>query len=98
MLIETRGNDGRDANIGLYEAILKPVASFNGLWSLKNIPQISIDDIKDLSYNDLTKYIFKILGADSSLLCDALFSYKTFDNPNTPLDFTKLDDDLFLQK
>lgn len=98
MLIETRGNDGRDANIGLYEAILKPVASFNGLWSLKNIPQISIDDIKDLSYNDLTKYIFKILGADSSLLCDALFSYKTFDDPNTPLDFTKLDDDLFLQK
>ena len=50
MLIETRGNDGlRDAHIGLYEAILKPIASFNGLWSLDKIPYINIDDIKDLS-------------------------------------------------
>lgn len=99
MLIETRGNDKkRCVNIGLHEAILNPVASFNGLWSLKNIPQININDIKDLSYNDLTKYIFEILGADSSLLDDALLSYKTFDNPHTPLDFAKLDDNLFLQK
>lgn len=99
MLIETRGNDGiRDANIGLYEAILKPSASFNGLWSLKNIPQINIDDIKNLSYNDLIKYVFNILGADSSLLNEALLSYKTFDNVNLPLEFDKLDDNLFLQK
>lgn len=99
MLIETRGNDGlRDAHIGLYEAILKPIASFNGLWSLDKIPYINIDDIKDLSYNDLTRYVFKILGADSSLLDEALMSYETFDNLNAPLEFSKLDDDLFLQK
>ena len=98
MLIETRGNDKtRRANIGLYEAILNPIASFNGLWSLEFIPQINIDDIKDLSYNDLTKYIFRILGADSSLLEDALLSYQTFDNPNIPLDFTKIDNNAFLQ-
>lgn len=99
MLVETRGNDNkRQREVGLYEAILNPTASFNGLWTLKNIPQIRLDSIKELTYNDLTRYIFDILGAPSDLLDEALETYRQFDNINTPLEFNQIDNNLFIQK
>lgn len=99
MLIETRGNDNlRQKEVGLYDAILNPTASFNGLWTLKNIPQIKLKEITHLSYNDLSKYIFNILGAPSDLLDVALETYKQFDNASTPVEFSKIENNLFIQK
>lgn len=99
MLVETRGNDGKRAiNSGFYEALLNPNASFNGLWSLKNIPQIDINKIIGLNYNDLARYIFKLLGADTRLLDEALRTYQTFDNKEIPLLYQQIESNLHIQK
>lgn len=99
MLIETRGNDAtRPKEINLYDAILNPDASFGGLWTLNDIQKININDILHLSYNDLTHYVFKVLNLDSYLLANALNTYRTFDNKITPLEFSQINHNLFIQK
>lgn len=96
-LIETRGNDGlREDRRDFFSSILNPQASFNGLWSFEQIPEISINDIKDLSYKELIKYIFDKLGISSNEI--SLESYKNFDDINLPLHYTKVDSNLFIQE
>lgn len=99
MLIETRGNDGIfPQSVGLYEALLSPSASFGGLYTLEKIPEIDINHAKGLGYNDLVRYVFRILSLDNSLLESALQSYTSFDNPQLPVKYEKISDNLFIQQ
>lgn len=99
MLVETRGNDGKNPReCGLSEAILRPMASFGGLWSLGEIPRLEMREILGLSYNDLARYIFRILGFDNALLGDALATYRGFDNALVPVNYTKISENLYIQQ
>lgn len=109
MLVETRGNDGIRAKSSLFcDAILNPSASFNGLWTLDNIPLIDIDDIINLTYSDLCKYVFRILFKDDFnnssaydldfLINKAIKTYANFDKKDTPIDYELIDNNLYMQK
>lgn len=100
ILVETRGNDGiRNKKSDFFSAVLNPEASFGGLWSLENsknsLPKIDLNAIKNLNYNELISYIFERIGIDSRKI--SLESYKNFDNPNLPLSYTKIEQNIFLQ-
>ena len=100
MLVETRGNDGiHNKKSDFFSAVLNPEASFGGLWSLENsknsLPKIDLNAIKNLNYNELISYIFERIGIDSRKI--SLESYKNFDNPNLPLSYTKIEQNIFLQ-
>ena len=100
MLVETRGNDGiHNKKSDFFSAVLNPEASFGGLWSLENsknsLPKIDLNAIKNLNYNELISYIFERIGIDLRKI--SLESYKNFDNPNLPLSYTKIEQNIFLQ-
>lgn len=96
MLVETRGNDGKRASKSdFFSAVLNPEASFRGLWTLQSIPKINIKSLKNLNYNELTKYIFSEIGIDSNAI--SLESYKNFDDENLPLNYKKIERNIFLQ-
>lgn len=98
MLIQTRGNEPNNPPYAtLHQAILNPEASFGGLWSLESYPQIDIEKIANYSYSDLTKYVFKILDLSDELLDSALLSYNNFDNKATPVSYTKVNSNLYIQ-
>lgn len=95
MLVETRGNDGKRAkSCDFFSAVLNPEASFKGLWTLESIPKINLKSLKNLNYNELTKYIFDEIGIDSAI---SLESYKNFDDENVPLNYQKIEPNIFLQ-
>lgn len=96
ILVETRGSDEiSPQKSDFFSALLNPEASFGGLWSLESLPKINLNTIKNLNYNELIAYIFELLGIDSHSI--SLESYKNFDNPNLPLNYTKLEPNIFLQ-
>ncbi len=97
MLIETRGNDGiLPKEVTFYEAILHPRASFGGLYTLKDIPQIDLNYALNLTYSELVRYIFDKLCVNLAL-DSALDSYQRFDYKNAPLSYSKIDENLILQ-
>lgn len=103
--IETRGNDNnKPTEVTFSEAILSPSASFGGLYVPQNLPNLSLEDIKNLSqksYKDLAKYVLNDIFAidiDANDLDNALSLYDAFDNTNNPAPVVKVTDDLFVNE
>lgn len=96
ILVESRGNDGRkEERSDFFSAVLNPQASFNGLWSFTNLAKLNINKMLDLSYNELVRHVFSTLGINSEI---SLQSYNNFDNKDLPLEYKKVNSNLFLQE
>lgn len=99
--IGTRG--GKELGITFRDAVLSPNAAFGGLYTLKDLPKFSQDEIKEfstLNYQELTRIIFNKLGLSISrnLLKEALELYGYFDDPNIPSPLYPITPNLNLQK
>ena len=71
------------------DALLNPNAPYGGLYTLKNLPTFSKEQIQsftNLNYASLAKNIFQSLGLGikDSILENGLKLYENFDNPEIP--------------
>lgn len=90
--IGTRGGDC--PSITFKDALLNPNAPYGGLYTLKNLPTFSKEEIQsfaNLDYTSLAKNIFKALGLGivDSILENALKLYKNFDDSKIPAPLEK---------
>jgi threonine synthase len=102
--IETRGNDGiKNEKIEFSEAILKPSASFGGLYVPENLPTIDENFIKSLqekSYSEVALEVLNLFEIDipQDVLKKVLETYSDFDNPNEPVPLASVGDDLYISE
>lgn len=102
--IETRGNDGKSpTKVSFSEAILKPMASFGGLYSPEYLPNLGLAFLNqhlNSSYKELALAVlarFEV-DIDSKVLQQAVDLYDQFDDPNNPVPVVKLKDDLYISE
>lgn len=94
---QTRG--GGNSFIDFKHAILNPMASFGGLYTLSHFPPLPpLTSLLPLSYADLTKRIFDHLQLDAQELSQALSCYEAFDTPSNPAPTSHLDGNFYLQE
>lgn len=94
---QTRG--GENSSINFKDAILNPMASFGGLYTLSCFPPLPpLASLLPLSYADLTKILFHHLKLDTQELSQALSCYSTFDTPTNPAPISHLDQHFYLQE
>ncbi|MCL9822116.1 threonine synthase [Helicobacter colisuis] len=97
----TRG--GNCPSVTFQDALLNPNAPYGGLYTLKNLPTFSKEQIQsftNLNYASLAKNIFQSLGLGikDSILENALKLYGNFDNPEIPAPLEKINETLYIQK
>lgn len=90
-------------SVELSEALLKPSGNYGGLFTIENLPKLDDDFFKenlDSSYQDLAINIIKKFNFDISdeIFIKALKRYESFDDPNLPLNFTKLDEKTYINE
>ncbi len=104
LFIETRGNDGQQsASVPFSEAILKPMASFGGLYSPQTLPELSMDFLQshlDSSYKQLAHSILKAFDVDidEPVINQALSLYDNFDDSTNPVPVVKVTDELYVSE
>lgn len=102
--IETRGNDGtHPKTVTFSSAILHPMASYGGLYSPQELPELGEDFLKahlDAGYKELARDVlaeFKI-DIDQAVIDEALALYDQFDDPENPVPVVKVKDDLYISE
>ena len=101
---ETRGNDGQHpANVPFSEAILNPLASFGGLYSPLQLPELSVDFLQaqlGSSYKQLARAILTACEVDiePTVIDEALDLYDRFDDPANPVPLVKVAKDLYISE
>ena len=102
--IETRGNDGsRPAKVTFSDAILKPLASFGGLYVPRDLPYLGekfLQAHKDSSFKKIAKSILDEyqIDIDDQVIEEAISLYDSFDDPNCPVPLVKLNDNQFVSE
>ncbi len=102
--IETRGNDGQHPErIRFSDAILTPMASFGGLYSPAELPQLDADFFeqhRNSGYAELARDLIGRFGVDiePQIIDEALALYRRFDDPDDPCPVVKVKDDLFVSE
>ena len=102
--IETRGNNGvLPEKVEFSEAILKPSASFGGLYVPEKLPELSeefLKSLEDKSYSEVALAVLELFQIDieREVLIKALESYSRFDNPNEPVPLVSVGNDLYISE
>ena len=102
--IETRGNDGQRAErIGFSDAILTPMASFGGLYSPAELPQLDdafFEQHRESGYAELARDLIRRFGLDieQTVIDEALALYRRFDDPDNPCPVVPVGDGLFVSE
>ncbi|MCI7484940.1 threonine synthase [Helicobacter sp. 10-6591] len=103
-MLQTRG-EGDQENRSFQEALLEPNASFGGLYAFCDVKPLALKELEQLSklsYKQLCKKVFGILGLDlrEDILELALESYEGFDcvskDNDAPLVLYKYNPNLFI--
>ena len=104
LFIETRGNDGQHAEkVSFSHAILNPLASFGGLYSPQQLPEISQSQLAELlksDYKSLAKTILQLfqVDIDEQVIGEALALYDQFDDPKNPVPLVRVREDLYVSE
>ena len=102
--IQTRGvEEGKKEEVTFSEAILEPIASFGGLYSPKELPNLGEDFFKkhlNSSYKELALDFLDIFDVDieKEVLKKAINLYDNFDDASNPVPVIKVKDDLFVSE
>lgn len=102
--IETRGNDGKHPKaVAFSTAILHPMASYGGLYSPQELPELGEDFLNshlDAGYKKLARDVlakFEI-DIDQNVIDEALALYDQFDDPENPVPVVKVKDGLYVSE
>ncbi len=101
---ETRGNDGRHPEqVSFSDAILTPMASFGGLYSPRDLPQLDaafFEQHRSSGYEALARDLISRFGLDidDAVIDEALALYRRFDDPQDPCPVVQVRDDLFVSE
>ncbi len=104
IFIETRGNDGQHADkVPFSHAILNPLASYGGLYSPQQLPELSESQLRSLlqsSYKDLARSILDLfqVDIDAAVIDRAMALYDGFDDPMHPVPVVRVRDDLYVSE
>ncbi|MCD8213675.1 MAG: threonine synthase [Campylobacter sp.] len=103
-LVSTR-TDKKDKvkRVNLSTALLNPSSSYGGLYAPMKLPKINAkmwQEFCELSYEKLAINIISLFkfDIDEASFKKALKRYKNFDRPNTPVEFKKLDKNLYINE
>ena len=102
--IETRGNDGqKPSSVPFSEAILRPSASFGGLYVPSQLPALDqsfLEGHLSSHYKTLALDFLQNFGIDieTEVLEEALKRYDAFDDPSNPVPLSKIEDDCFVSE
>ena len=102
--IETRGNDGQQAQqVSFSEAILTPISSYGGLYSPASLPQLGLAFLSahlDSDYKSLARDILSAfeIDIDAGFIEQALALYDQFDDPSNPVPVVKVREDLYVSE
>ena len=102
--IQTRGvEEGKKEEVTFSEAILEPIASFGGLYSPKELPNLGEDFFNkhlNSSYKELALDFLDIFDVDieKEVLKKAINLYDNFDDASNPVPVIKVKDDLFVSE
>ena len=101
---ETRGNDGSYAeSVSFSDAILSPVASFGGIYSPENSPQIDAEFLQrhqHSNYKTIALALLELFAIDIDLptLQSAVDLYDEFDDADNPVPVIKLDENIYVSE
>ncbi|MBR8464882.1 threonine synthase [Campylobacter sp. faydin G-140] len=103
-LVQTRANENEKLQkVELSTALLSPSSNHGGLYAPTKLPHISDKmwkKFRHLSYAKLALNIIKLFKFDikDSVFKCAIKRYKGFDLPNTPVQFKKIDKNLYINE
>ena len=89
--IETRGNDGQQAEkVSFSEAILSPISSFGGIYSPESLPNLGEDFLNthlSSNYKTLARAVLTAfdIDIDANIIDKALSLYDAFDDKENPV-------------
>ncbi|MCP4485890.1 MAG: threonine synthase [Gammaproteobacteria bacterium] len=101
---ETRGNDGSYAEIVSFaSAILSPVASFDGIYSPKQIPVINEEFLQShlsSDYKELALALLSLCDIDiePAILQEAVDLYDNFDDSSNPAPVARLEQAIYVSE
>jgi len=102
--IETRGNDGQHPEkVNFSDAILAPIASYGGIYSPENLPDLGASFLQahiDADYKTLAKDVLNAFEIDieEKVIDQALSLYDQFDDAENPVPVVKVHDDLYVSE
>ncbi|KIM10740.1 MAG: threonine synthase [Sulfuricurvum sp. PC08-66] len=102
--IETRGNDGKKPfTVPFSEAILRPIASFGGLYVPQSLPQLSGEFFRahlNSDYKTLAMALLEACAIDipKEVLQEALSLYDNFDDATNPVPVVKVKPNLYVSE
>ncbi|MCR4941315.1 MAG: threonine synthase [Campylobacter sp.] len=103
-LTQTRLQEKEKAQeVYLSDALLSPSSAHGGLYAPQNLPTVSSEkfaELAKLNYDELALYIIKLFDFDikDEIFKQAIKRYKNFDKPNEPVEFKKLDENLYINE
>ena len=101
---ETRGNDGQHQDkVPFSHAILNPLASYGGLYSPQQLPELSASRLSSLlesGYKDLARSVLDLfqVDIDSAVIDEAMALYDGFDDPAQPVPLVRVSEDLYVSE
>jgi threonine synthase len=99
---ETRGNDGvHPAEVAFSHAILNPIASYGGLYSPRDLPNLDKEFLRShlgSNYKQLARALLELFAVDiePAAIERAVQLYDGFDDPENPVPVVRLHEDLYV--